>query len=200
MSLNSLTVNCILRNMIKLREKIAFCFLILLITTVFSGCSILDGGALLNQNDTVVVSSPSPAPKPKGIGENYVSESWDFRLTDIVQTDSVGAEPYDEVAEEGNVILLLYLDVANISEVNTYFNNLFLYAKVDNKNAVQKILSTKNIEGREVAVGTIKAGETGRYFVAYEIPADWKEFEICYDDGGINTNKLADFKFKNKVE
>lgn len=181
--------------MVKYSGKILICFLLVVAVLTFAGCGVMDGSRLLNQDVATVTPSPSPAPQPKGIGENWESDTWKIQLSEVVLTDSVGAAPYDEKAPEGRTLLLLYFDVTNISESSAYFNCIYFRATVDGESVMQEILSTKVIEGRSVAVGTVESEDTARYYIAYEIDEDWETFEVSYDIGGMNSDKLAEFKF-----
>ncbi len=152
--------------------------------------------------EEVVVSvtpTPSPAPEAKGIGESCTSANWVIKLADIRLMDSVGQAPYDEKAASGKKLMVIFFDVSNISQSNAYFSNLYFKAFVDGNEVMQRIVSEKIIEERELAVGTIQPNKMKRYYVVYEVDASWKEFEIVYDIGGMNSEKLAHFKFENKV-
>lgn len=189
-----------MRKMYKSFCKISLCIVLSLIILFTAGCSILDGGRLLKEVAVSVTPSPSPEPEPKGVGESWTSDTWDIKLAQIMEADSVGAAPYNEKAKEGKTLLLLFFDVTNISESKGYFNNIYFRAAADGEEVIQEIVSAGVIEGRQLALGYVEPEEIARYYVIYQVDKSWQTFEISYDIGGMNSEKLADFRFENTAE
>ncbi len=185
--------------MVKHFGKILICLLLSVAVLTLTGCGVMDGARLLEQDEVYVTPSPSPVPEPKGIGESWISDIWEIRLTSAETVDSVGAEPYDEKASYGKKLLVLYFDVTNVTEDSAYFNYIYFKASVDGETAIQRIVSAKTLEGRTVAIGSVASEETARYYIIYEVPENWQTFEIYYDIGGMHSDKLADFKFTNDL-
>ena len=184
----------------KILCKILLCLILLPVIFSITGCSILDGGSLLEEVVVSVTPTPSPAPEAKGIGESWTAGNWVIKLDDIRLFDSIGQAPYDEKAASGKKLLVIFFDVSNLSETSAYFSNMFFKAFADGKAVMQKIVSEKLIEEREFAVGSIQPNKMKRYYVVYEVDSTWKEFEISYETGGMNSTKLAHFKFNNEVK
>ena len=79
-----------LRKMKKLFCKILLCLILLPVIFSVTGCSILDGGSLLEEVVVMATPTPSPAPRAKGIGESWTAGSWVIKLDDIRLMDSIG--------------------------------------------------------------------------------------------------------------
>lgn len=125
-------------------------------------------------------------------GQIVTGDKWSIALLYAKEYDSIDSEYYSDKPEEGNKYLVLFFDVKNISEGNEYFNNMYFEGYADDY-SVNSALIMGNPDGMSGVGGNVDAGKMSKGFMVYEVPSDWKEFEISYKDGLWTSHKAATF-------
>ena len=119
-------------------------------------------------------------------------DKWSIALLYAKEYDSIGDEYYQNKPAEGNKFLVLFFDVKNISSDNDYFNSMFFEGYADDYSVSPSIIM-ENPDRMYSIGGDLDAGKMSKGFIVYEVPSDWKTFEISYKDGLWTTHKSATF-------
>ncbi len=125
-------------------------------------------------------------------GQVVTGDKWSIALLYAKEYDSIDSEYYSDKPSDGNKFLVLFFDVKNISDGNEYFNNFYFEGYADDY-SVNSTLIMGNPDGMSGVGGDIDAGKMSKGIMVYEVPFDWKEFEISYKDGLWTSHKAATF-------
>lgn len=134
--------------------------------------------------------------KKTEIGTEINSEKWNVTLIDVKKYESVG-EVFTQKADDGKEFVIFYLEAANISSTDDYFNTLYFRSYVDGYITGQTLLLT-DIDGYAGMSGDVAAGKKIKGYVAIQAPLGWKSIELIYDDGAFVENKVAEFAISNE--
>lgn len=132
-------------------------------------------------------------------GQVVSGDKWSIALLYAKEYNSIDSEYYSDKPEEGNVYLALFFDVKNISNENAYFNSLYFEGYADDY-SVNSALILGSPDGMSSVGGDVDAGKMTKGVIVYEVPSDWKTFEISYKDGIWTTHRAATFLVeKNEI-
>lgn len=134
----------------------------------------------------------SDLPEFARVGQIVSGDKWSIALLYAKEYDSIESEYYSDKPSDGNKFLVLFFDVKNISPNNDYFNSMYFEGYADDYSANSSIIMG-NPDGLTAIGGNIDAGKMAKGTIVYEVPADWKTFEISYKDGLWTTHKAATF-------
>jgi len=101
------------------------------------------------------------------------------KSAEIMETaDDYGTEVEPK---KGDVFLLIQLEAKNISDEDDYFNRFSFLGYADDFEAEQTdYLLTDDWDG--MMTGDIVAGKGMRGYLIYEVPEDWKVFELDFEE------------------
>lgn len=125
-------------------------------------------------------------------GQVVSGDKWSIALLYVKEYDSIDSEYYSDKPADGNKYLVLFFDVKNISDKNEYFNSLYFEGYADDY-SVSSAIIMGDPDGMPDIGGDIDAGKMTKGVIVYEVPSDWKTFEISYKDGIWTTHKAATF-------
>ena len=127
------------------------------------------------------------------VGEYVEGDTWKISLLSAKQYNSIGEEYLVfSPSVEGNKFLVLFFEVENISKTDNHFNMFYMESYADGY-AIGQTLLINNIDNFEMLGGDLASGKKMKGYVAYEVSADWKEFEFSYKDWISSSNKVATF-------
>lgn len=146
------------------------------------------------ENDASAQNSEPESNLPESAkpGQIVSGDKWSIALLYAKEYASIDSEYYSDKPSDGNKFLVLFFDVKNISDQNEYFNNLYFEGYADDYSVNGKIIMG-NPDGMSVVGGDIDAGKMSKGIMVYEVPSDWKTFEISYRDGLWTSHKAATF-------
>lgn len=145
-----------------------------------------------NETKSEIPEPESNLPDSAKVGQIVSGDKWSIALLYAKEYDSIDGEFYSDKPSEGNKFLVLFFDVKNISDKNDYFNSLFFEGYTDDYSTNSTIIMG-NPDGMGAIGGNIDAGKMSKGTIVYEVPSDWKTFEISYKDGLWTTHKAATF-------
>lgn len=108
------------------------------------------------------------------------NEKVSITMIGLNQYDSLESETYTDTPEDGNVYLVMFLNVSNHDSGDDYFNPESLSAKVDGKEISHSVLFNQP-ESYEPLFDHINTGEERTGYIVWQVPSDWKEFRMEYD-------------------
>ncbi|HBR31918.1 MAG TPA: hypothetical protein DD733_07530 [Clostridiales bacterium] len=167
-----------------------------LFLTTLTGCDL----SSLNNSDPVVKNQSteeksadeSLAADSGTVGDSLQNSKWKLSLLSAKEYDKITGEYMTEEPKSGKVFLVLSFVVENISAQDDYFNRLYAKGYVDDY-AVDQALLFNDIDGNSTLTDDIAAGKKLKGHLAWEVPADWQEFEFNFDEStfGDGTNKFV---------
>lgn len=125
-------------------------------------------------------------------GQIVTGDKWSIALLYAKEYDSIDSDYYSDKPTDGNKFLVLFFDVKNVSAGNEYFNNMYFEGYADDY-SVNSALIMGSPDGMSSVGGDIDAGKMSKGIMVYEVPFDWREFEISYKDGLWTSHKAATF-------
>ncbi len=134
--------------------------------------------------------------KKTEIGTEISSDKWNVTLVDVKKYEAVG-EVFTQKADDGKEFVIFYLEAANVSSTDDYFNTLYFRSYVDGYITEQTLLLS-DIDGYAGMSGDVAAGKKIKGYVAVQAPIGWNSIELIYDDGAFVENKVAEFAIINE--
>lgn len=126
------------------------------------------------------------------VGQTVTGEKWAISLQSAKVFNEVASEYFTDTPEDGNVYLVLFFDVQNVSDEDDYFNYFNIESYVDGYNQSIKILMNKP-DGVDTLTGDVAAGKKLKGQLAWEVPEGWTELEVSYKDDPFGNEKDATF-------
>ena len=183
-------------------KKKIYIFVICLCTLFASGCSndnlsndathenvteseITDNNADTTIEDTTLEQEEN-LPEPVEPTNVQLSMEEPFNNTRIMvaykglaQYEQLIGEDYTDTPEEGNVFVVVYLNIENYSNSDTYFSAESLQAKVDNTEISHTFL-VNDPEGYPTIFKNIPAVSGINGYIVWEVPKNWSEISFEY--------------------
>lgn len=128
------------------------------------------------------------------IGEMVKGDKWNIALLDVKEYDKIEGEYYTEEPESGKVYLVSFLEAENVSGKDDYFNNFYFVAFADDYKIDNFTIIFNEPDGYSAIGGDVYSGKKTKGYIVYEVPKDWKTFELTYDDGIWTSKKACEFK------
>lgn len=144
-----------------------------------------DSGTSIDTPDATepAVTTASSIAKP---GENMKLSKYDFQFEKAETYDEIEFnEYYSDTPEEGNVYLVCFFTVENISGEDDYVNPLYLDGYIDDVQTTESFL-IGDVDGYASLGGDLAAGKKMQGFIAYEVPENWQKVEFTYTDGFLD--------------
>lgn len=101
-------------------------------------------------------------------------------MTGLCQYDSLASDTYTDIPDDGNVFLVMFLQISNHDNGDDYINPEALSATVDGTEVTNCALFNQP-ESYEPIFNHISKGEERTGFIVWQIPSDWKVFQMKYD-------------------
>lgn len=130
-----------------------------------------------------------------GIGQT--ANSGDFAITLNSISESMGTNEFIQPSE-GNVYVICEITIENNSKKDVTISSLVCFeAYVDDFSVNQSITGLSAAENKNQLDGDVAAGKKINGVIVYEVPNDWKEFEIRINPDVFSfTDKEVIFKTK----
>lgn len=108
-----------------------------------------------------------------------------IEVTGIEEFDSIKTDLYEDIPSDGNVFVVIYMDLVNFLDNPYYFNPDECAFTVDGQNADIKFIVNDPKDDYKSIFGYVEQDATGYYydrrgFVAIEAPANWQELQFKY--------------------
>ena len=108
------------------------------------------------------------------------NEKVSVTMTGLCQYEKLESDAYTDTPEDGNVFLVMFLEITNHDNGDDYINPEALSATVDG-NELQHCVLFNQPESYEPIFDHIRPGERLTGFIVWQVPSDWKEFQMKYD-------------------
>lgn len=108
------------------------------------------------------------------------NEKVSITMTGLCQYPALENDTYTDTPEDGNVFLVMFLQVRNHDNGNDYINPEALSAAVDGVDVTNCALFNQP-ESYEPIFDHINKGEERSGFIVWQVPSDWKQFHMEYD-------------------
>ena len=145
--------------------------------------SIAPGGNTLQDTSGSTTVSPSNF----GVGDRVVMN--DIYVTLEAVTESTGTDFLQP--SEGNVFIICEFTIENESDSELAVSSMMSFAAYADDYSAQLSLSGLSASDKQQLDGSIAAGKKMNGVVAYEVPADWSEFEIRYVPNIYSTKEFV---------
>lgn len=174
---------------------------------IVSGCSDNTTTNDISESNTVVVENNDTAntedTAENDLGEEYPDQEEDAKeyvepvtaylnmeeayndtrlkvaCTGLAQYDELSSDSYRDVPEEGNVFVVLFLNIENYSLTDAYFSAESLQSHVDQVDISHTIL-VNDPEGYPTIFKNIPAKSGINGYIVWEVPKDWTELSFEY--------------------
>lgn len=108
------------------------------------------------------------------------NEKVSITMTGLCQYDSLESSAYTDTPADGNVYLVMFLEIANHDNGDDYINPENMSAIVDGEKVSQLSLFNQP-ESYTPIFDHIDNGEQLTGYIAWEVPSDWQSFDMEYD-------------------
>jgi len=138
----------------------------------------------LSSNDYIYNGSPFEpyvldSRKITSIGTIETNEGWTVKLMNVKQYDLLGSEYLETTPSNGNVFVVFFIEVTNITSDDEYFNSLYL-GQYSNGYPAKEPYIYEDVEGYNANFGSCAAGKKMQGYVAMEVSSSWSSIELIY--------------------
>ena len=196
-------------------KKISYILLISLCATLCFGCSHTDNAFDTETKVEISAETEENAPDPDmetdssgdtdsatasdietvsgsvSMGEPYGDTKIHMECTGLVQYDKIESDKYTDTPTDGNVYLVLFLNIINYDSNDAYFSAEAFESSVDGTNISHTFL-VNDPEGYPSIFQKISAENDLDGYVVWEVPQNWKELSFnysgCIGDEILNIN------------
>ncbi|MBQ8296154.1 MAG: DUF5067 domain-containing protein [Ruminococcus sp.] len=139
------------------------------------------------------------AGKYAGIGQFIEDDTWKISLLDAKTYGSLTDDSgfYTDEPDSGNEYLVMFFEVENVSGEDDYFNYFYIDAYADGYSTDIEII-LNNPDGYDTLTGDVAAGKKLKGCLAWQVPENWSEFEMSYNDDFTSSNASAMFKITSE--
>lgn len=118
-----------------------------------------------------------------GVGAYIQGDDWKISLLSAKTYDNLpDAEGfYKDTPADGKKYLVLQFEVENISSEDNFFNYFYIDSYLD-KYSIDPSITINHVDGKKMLGGDVQAGKKLAGYLAWEVPADWKEFQFTYKE------------------
>lgn len=116
----------------------------------------------------------------------FTGQHVNMKITGLEEFDKLESDAYtDAPADEGNVFVVLYMELTNNDGTDIYFSPEYCVFDVDGQPATTTMLFNEPHEGYETIFGKlVQTGNGYSYdkqgFMAIEVPKDWQNITFKY--------------------
>lgn len=108
------------------------------------------------------------------------NEKISITMTGLCQYDSLESDAYTDTPADGNVYLVMFLQIDNHDNGDDYFNPENMSASVDSK-SVSHVGLFNQPESYDPVFDHVSKDEHLTGYVAWEVPSGWQSFDMEYD-------------------
>lgn len=131
--------------------------------------------------------------KLAGVGEYVENEDWKISLLYAKEYESIYDEHFPDVPEiDGNIFLVLFFEVENVSNKDDYFNMFYFESYLDGY-STDSVYLINDPENFDSLGGDVASGKKMKGYVAYEVSPEWQEIEFSYKNWAGTSGKIATF-------
>ena len=125
------------------------------------------------------------------------------KVLGLKEYKKIKSEKYIDKAKKGKKFLVLFLSVKNDTNEEDYINYNYISAKVDGKN-IEHTFLVNDPKSYPTLFTNIEAGKTIGGFIVWEVPNNWKKFQMEYSawkniDGLVLTAKFTPDDLKDPI-
>lgn len=128
----------------------------------------------------------------KTVGDTVTGNEWKITLESAKIYDEIADEYYSDAPKDGKKYLVLFFEVENISDKDSFFNYYYLESYLDGYSTTS-VLTINNPEGYGELTGDVAAGKKMKGCLKYEVESGWKELEVSYKEWIGTSDKIATF-------
>lgn len=150
---------------------------------------------------------PTETHKPKSgklsTNEQYSDAYRVVKFLGLKEYKTLKGDNYTDKADKNKKFLVLFLSIRNTSADNDYINPNYISAKVDGKN-IEHTFLVNDPKSYPTLFTNIEAGKTIGGFIVWEVPKNWKKFQMEYSawkniDGLVLTAKFTPDDLKDPI-
>ncbi|MBO5153161.1 MAG: DUF4352 domain-containing protein [Eubacterium sp.] len=138
-----------------------------------------DTAAVVPDQEEETQEVVDPVTAQLSMEEPYNDTRIKVACTGLVQYDELSSDSYCDVPEDGNVFVVLFLNIENYSLTDAYFSAESLQSHVDQADISHTIL-VNDPEGYPTIFKDIPAGSGINGYIVWEVPKDWTELSLEY--------------------
>lgn len=150
---------------------------------------------------------PAETPEPKSgklsANKQYSDAYRVVKFLGLKEYETLKGDNYTDKAAKNKKFLVLFLSIRNASADNDYINPNYISAKVDGKN-IEHTFLVNDPKNYPTLFTNIEAGKTIGGFIVWEVPKNWKKFQMEYSawknvDGLVLTAKFTPDDLKDPI-
>ncbi len=142
--------------------------------------------------NTIANNNASNSDSAKTVGDTVTGNEWKITLESAKVYDEIADEYYSDVPKDGKKYLVLFFEVENISDKDSFFNYYYLESYLDGYGTTS-VLTINKPEGYDDLTGDVASGKKMKGCLKYEVNSDWEELEVSYKEWVGNSDKIATF-------
>lgn len=184
-------------------KKVLVALLAVVLSFSLSGCFFALLGGVSETSKTITDASGGSLPindesktdaqkQTAKVGQTVTGNEWAITLTSAKVFNEVKSDFFTDKPGDGNVYLVLFFEVENVSDEDDYFNYFNIESYVDGYSSSIKILLNKP-DGADTLTGNVAAGKKMKGQLSWEVPSEWEELEVSYKNSLWKGDKAATF-------
>lgn len=159
------------------------------------------------QVDESVTPEQTPAAETKteklSASQDYSDAYRLVKVLGLKEYKKLDSDKYNDKAKKGKKFLVLFLSIRNDTSEEDYINYNYISAKVDGKN-IEHTFLVNDPKSYPTLFTNIEAGKTIGGFIVWEVPNNWKKFQMEYSawkniDGLVLTAKFTPDDLKDPI-
>ncbi len=153
--------------------------------------------------DNVPAETTEPKSGKLSTNEQYSDAYRVVKFLGLKEYKTLKGDNYTDKADKNKKFLVLFLSIKNTSADNDYINPNYISAKVDGKN-IEHTFLVNDPKSYPTLFTNIEAGKTIGGFIVWEVPNNWKKFQMEYSawkniDGLVLTAKFTPDDLKDPI-
>lgn len=125
------------------------------------------------------------AKNPYGNTKRYIE------VLGLKEYDSLGSGNMKDTPSEGNIFLVLFLQIENRTDNTDYINPYYVFANIDGIETENTAL-LNDPEGYKTVFSDVEPQGSIQGIIVWEVPKNWKEFKLNFNNW-VNTDHLELF-------
>lgn len=133
-----------------------------------------------NEESSIETDTREPETVSLIMSQTNGNEKVSITMTGLCQYDYLESNAYTDTPADGDVYLVMFLEIANHDNGDDYINPENMSATVDGEKVSQLGLFNQP-ESYTPIFDHINSGEQLTGYIAWEVPSDWQSFDMEYD-------------------